>query len=161
MVNFKEYNMSKNKLKCRSSYCAEYNYFDGWFQNIEAFEKQMDLGLINCPICGGENIVKLLTAPSLKKIKNNNKIITKEKVEKDPSGNEKLKNITTILRSIKNEIKKHSTFVGDDFVNQARSMKQGKLKERSIYGHGTNKEIEELRDEGIDVINIPWTPDDH
>ena len=153
--------MIKYKLKCRSSYCAEHNDFDGWFQNIEAFEKQMDLGLINCPICGSENIVKLLTTPSLKKIKNSNKIITKEKVEKDTSEYEKFKNITTILRSITNEIKKHSTFVGDDFVNQARSMKQGEIKEKSIYGHGTNKEIEELRDEGIDVINIPWTPEDH
>jgi hypothetical protein len=153
--------MIKYKLKCRSSYCAEHNDFDGWFQNIEAFEKQMDLGLINCPICGSENIVKLLTTPSLKKIKNSNKIITKEKVEKDTFGNEKFKNITTILRSITNEIKKHSTFVGDDFVNQARSMKQGDIKEKSIYGHGTNKEIEELKDEGIDVINIPWTPEDH
>ena len=153
--------MIKYKLKCRSSYCAEHNDFDGWFQNIEAFEKQMDLGLINCPICGSENIVKLLTTPSLKKIKNSNKIITKEKVEKDTSGNEKFKNITTILRSITNEIKKHSTFVGDDFVNQARSMKKGEIIEKSIYGHGSKEEIEQLKDEGIDVINIPWVPEDH
>ena len=153
--------MIKYKLKCKSSYCLEQNDFDGWFQNIEAFEKQMDLGLINCPICGGENILKLLTTPSLNKIQNSDKSISKEKIQNDPYRNEKLKNITTILRSIKNEIKKHSTFVGDDFVNQARSMNEGIIKEKSIYGHGTKKEIEELREEGIDVINIPWTPDDH
>ena len=153
--------MIKYKLKCRSSYCTKQKDFDGWFQNIEAFEKQMHLRLINCPICGSENVVKLLTAPSLKKIQNRNKSISKEKIEKDTFGNDKLKNITTILRSITNEIKKHSTFVGDNFVSQARSMKQGKIKQKSIYGHGTNKEIEELRDEGIDVINIPWTPEDH
>ena len=153
--------MIKYRLKCKSSYCADQNNFDGWFQNIEAFEKQMDLGLISCPICGGENILKSLTTPSLKKIQNSNKTNSKEKIEQNTFGNEKLKNITTIIRSIKNEIKKHSTFVGDDFVNQARSMKQGEIKEKSIYGHGTSKEIDELRDEGIDVINIPWTPDDH
>ena len=153
--------MIKYKLKCKSSYCADQNNFDGWFQNIEAFEKQMDLGLISCPICGGENILKSLTTPSLKKIQNSNKSNSKEKIEQNTFGNEKLKNITTIIRSIKNEIKKHSTFVGDDFVNQARSMKKGEIIEKSIYGHGTKEEIEELRDEGIDVINIPWTPDDH
>ena len=153
--------MIKYKLKCKSSYCAEQNDFDGWFQNIEAFEKQMDLGLINCPICGDKNIFKLLTTPSLKKVRNSYKSISKEKVGEDNLGNDKFKNITTILRSITNEIKKNSTFVGDDFVNQARSMKQGEIKEKSIYGHGTSKEIDELRDEGIDVINIPWTPDDH
>ena len=153
--------MIKYKLKCKSSCCSEQSDFDGWFQNIEAFEKQMNLGLINCPICGGENILKLLTAPSLKKIQNSNKRVSTEEVEKNSFGYEKFKNITTILRSITKEIKKNSTFVGDDFVNQARSMNQGTIEEKSIYGHGTKQEIEELKDEGIDVINIPWTPDDH
>ena len=40
-------------------------------------------------------------------------------------------------------------------------MKEGKIEEKSIYGHGSKVEIEELKDEGIDVINIPWVPDDH
>ena len=33
--------MIKYKLKCKSLYCGEQNDFDGWFQNIEAFEKQI------------------------------------------------------------------------------------------------------------------------
>jgi hypothetical protein len=151
--------MIKYKLKCKSPYCSEQSDFDGWFQNIEAFEKQMNLGLINCPICGGANIFKLLTTPSLKK--NSNKKISTEEIEKNTFGYEKYKDITTILRSITKEIKENSTFVGDDFVNQARSMNKGTIEEKSIYGHGTKQEIEELKDEGIDVINIPWTPDDH
>ena len=153
--------MIKYKLKCKSPYCSEQSDFDGWFQNIEAFEKQMNLGLINCPICGSENILKSLTAPSLKKIQNSNKRIKIEEIEKNTFGYEKFKNITTILRSIKKEIKENSTFVGDDFVNQARSMNKGTIEKKSIYGNGTKQEIEELKDEGIDVINIPWTPDDH
>tara|TARA_B110001452_G_C14916378_1_gene320390 strand:- start:98 stop:559 length:462 start_codon:yes stop_codon:yes gene_type:complete len=153
--------MIKYKLKCKSPYCSEQSDFDGWFQNIEAFEKQMNLGLINCPICGSENILKSLTAPSLKKIQNSNKRISIEEIEKNTFGYEKFKNITTILRSITKEIKENSTFVGDDFVNQARSMNKGTIEKKSIYGNGTKQEIEELKDEGIDVINIPWTPDDH
>jgi hypothetical protein len=153
--------MIKYKLKCKSLYCGEQNDFDGWFQNIEAFEKQMGLGLINCPICGTKNIVKSLTTPSLNKIQKNNKKINKEKIKKDVFGNQNSNNIKTILRTITKEIKKNSTFVGNDFTNQARSMKQGIIEEKSIYGHGTREEIEELKDEGIDVINIPWVPEDH
>ena len=153
--------MIKYKLKCQSSYCTEQNGFDGWFQNIETFEKQLYSGLINCPLCGSENVLKLLTTPSLKKIQNTHKKTDKEKIENDVFVNQKLKNFTTIIRSITNEMKKNSSFVGNDFVNQARSMNEGLIEEKSIYGHGTNEEIEELRDEGIDVINIPWTPDDH
>ena len=160
--------MIKYKLKCKSTYCSEQNEFDGWFQNIEAFEKQMLLGLINCPICGSHNIIKLLATPNVRKVKtqiSKNVRIENDTVsmnsEKTVSGNENLKNITAILRTIKKEIQKNSTFVGDKFVSKARSMKEGLIKERPIHGHGTKKEIQELRDEGIDVINIPWIPDDH
>ena len=62
---------------------------------------------------------------------------------------------------MKKEVQKNSTFVGDKFVSQVRSMKEGKIKEKPIHGHGTNKEIKELRDEGIDVVNIPWITEDH
>ena len=160
--------MIKYRLKCKSTYCCEKNEFDGWFQNIEAFEKQMLSGLINCPVCGSDNIIKLLTTPNLIKeksqksknikIKNNKRFLGPEK---SYLGNEKIKNITTMLRTIKKEIQKNSTFVGDKFVSKARSMKEGKIKEKPIHGHGSKKEIQELRDEGIDVVNIPWIPDDH
>ena len=160
--------MIKYRLKCKSTYWCEKKGFDGWFQNIEAFEKQMLSGLINCPVCGSDNIIKLLTTPNLIKeksqksknikLENNKRFLGSEK---SYLGNEKIKNITTMLRTIKKEIQKNSTFVGDKFVSKARSMKEGKIKEKPIHGHGSNKEIQELRDEGIDVVNIPWIPDDH
>ena len=62
--------MIKYKLKCNSRYCLEEKEFDGWFQNIEAYEKQKIHGLISCPICGSDDVIKSLTTPSLKKIKN-------------------------------------------------------------------------------------------
>ena len=159
--------MIKYKLKCNSRYCLEEKEFDGWFQNIEAYEKQKNHGLISCPICGSDDVIKSLTTPSLKKIKKlkqeneTNKINKTSKVNDNIVVNENLKNISTILRTIKKEIQKNSTFVGDQFVSKVRSMKQGKIKEKPIYGHGTNKEIQELKDEGIDVVNVPWISDDH
>ena len=160
--------MIKYKLKCKSIYCSEQNEFDGWFQSIEAFENQMQSGLINCPICGDDNIIKLLATPNVRKSKlkisknigfQNASGVSNS--EKSYLGNEKIKNITTMLRTIKKEIQKNSMFVGDEFVSKARSMKEGKIKERPIHGHGTKKEVQELRDEGIDVVNIPWIPHDH
>ena len=157
--------MIKYKLKCKSTYCSEKNEFDGWFQNSDAFENQMTSGLITCPICGSHNIIKLLATPNVRKVKpqNSEKIKAKNNSgvtnsEKSYFGNE---NISTMLRTIKKEIQKNSTFVGDEFVSKARSMKEGKIKESPIHGHGKDKEIQELRDEGIDVVNIPWIPDDH
>ncbi len=159
--------MIKYKLKCKSEFCSQEQEFDGWFRNIDAYEKQKDQGLINCPICGSHKVVKSLTTPSFKRNKNlyphdeNDKDSLALKVNKNISAKEQFKNIPTILRTIKKEIQKNSTFVGNDFVSKVRSMKEGKIKEESIYGHGTNKEIQELQDEGIDVIGIPWISEDH
>ena len=62
--------MIKYQLKCRSKICSNEKEFDGWFQSIEAYEKQKLQKLINCPICGSDQVEKSLTAPSLKINKN-------------------------------------------------------------------------------------------
>ena len=163
--------MIKYKLKCKSEYCKDEKEFDGWFQNIDSYEKQKHQGLINCPVCGGDKIVKLLTTPNLKTSKNknledinNNNYVNINKSSIESKGildYDNLKNISAILRTIKKEVQKNSTFVGDEFVSQVRSMKEGKIIEKPIHGHGTHKEIQELRDDGIDIVNIPWISDDH
>ena len=155
--------MIKYQLKCKSGFCFNEKEFDGWFQSIESYEKQKLQRLINCPICGSDEVVKSLTTPNLKI--NKNKISVD--IDKNPKNkskflaNETSENISTLLRTLKKEIQKNSTYVGNEFVSQVRSMKEGKIKEKPIHGQGTNKEIQELRDEGIDVVNIPWISDDH
>ena len=159
--------MIKYKLKCKSKYCLEEKGFDGWFQNMDAFDNQKTQGLVNCPICGSDKVVKSLTTPSLKTTKNRyvedkkNKNNSTSVVEDGILNSENLRNVSTILRTIKKEIQKNSTFVGNGFVSQVRSMKEGKIKEKPIHGHGTDREIQDLRDEGIEVANIPWISEDH
>jgi hypothetical protein len=158
--------MIKYQLKCRSKICSDEKEFDGWFKSIDAYERQKLQRLINCPICGSDKVEKLLTTPSLKTNKNKTSDI-KDKLFKNSKKNETFlgnvdsDNISTLLRTLKKEVQKKSTFVGNEFVSQVRSMKEGKIKEKPIHGHGSNKEIKELRDEGIDVINIPWISEDH
>ena len=158
--------MIKYKLKCRSKICSYEKEFDGWFQSIEAYEKQKQHRLINCPICGSDKVEKLLTTPSLKTNKNKTSDFKDKKFNNSKNNETFLGNvgsdyIPTLLRTLKKEVQKNSTFVGNEFVSQARSMKEGKIREKPIHGHGNSKEIEELRDEGIDVVNIPWISDDH
>jgi len=160
--------MIKYSLLCKSLYCSNQNSFDGWFQNIEAYQNQKSKGLILCPLCGSDDIIKSLTTPSfrLSKVKSTDTEVEQKEVDdknlrKPVRSNDQTIDISILLRAIKKEIKKNSEFVGDDFVKEVRSMQVDKTKERSIYGHGTKKEIEELKDEGVDVLNVPWVPDDH
>ena len=158
--------MIKYKLNCRSKICSDEKEFDGWFKSIEAYEKQKLQRLINCPICGSDKVEKLLTAPSLKANKDKSSDFRDRNFKNSKNndtflGNVHSDNISTLLRTLKKEIQKNSSFVGDEFVSQVRSMKEGKIKEKPIHGQATNKEIQELSDEGIDVVNIPWISDDH
>ena len=160
--------MIKYSLICKSLYCSNQNSFDVWFQNIEAYQNQKSKGLILCPLCGSDDVIKSLTTPSFRLSKVNStdteveqKEVDYKNLRKPVRSNDKTNDISILLRAMKKEIKKNSEFVGDDFVKEVRSMQVDKTKERSIYGHGTKKEIEELKDEGVDVLNVPWVPDDH
>ena len=158
--------MIKYQLKCISEFCSNEKEFDGWFQSIEAYENQKLQGLVNCPFCGSNKIVKSLTAPNLKSDKSKT-LDNKNNQQKNPENkgnflsNENSDYITTLLRTLKKEVQKNSTYVGNEFVSQVRSMKEGKLKEKPIHGQGTTKEIQELKDDGIDIVDIPWISDDH
>ena len=158
--------MIKYQLKCMSKFCSNEKEFDGWFQSIEAYENQKLNSLINCPVCGSDKIVKSLTAPNLKSDKSKT-LDNKNNQQKNPKNNrnflsnENSDYISTLLRTLKKEVQKNSTYVGNEFVSQVRSMKEGKIKEKPIHGQGSTKEIQELRDDGIDIVNIPWIADDH
>ena len=158
--------MIKYQLKCKSKFCSNEKEFDGWFQSIEAYENQKLNSLINCPVCGSDKIVKSLTAPNLKSDKSKT-LDNKNNQQKNPKNNrnflsnENSDYISTLLRTLKKEVQKNSTYVGNEFVSQVRSMKEGKIKEKPIHGQGSTKEIQELRDDGIDIVNIPWISDDH
>ena len=165
--------MIKYNLKCISNSCKNSASFDGWFQSISAFEDQKISGLLTCPYCGGNDIVKNLMSPSIKSTAQNKKSLPLENPsEKDVSVKNLLDNkgknnkiasneLHTILRSIKKEIEKNAEYVGNKFVKEARAIKSGEAKDRPIYGHAEPKKIEELKNEGIEVSAIPWIQDDH
>ena len=53
-------------------------------------------------------------------------------------------------------IKKNCKYVGEDFAYEARSIHYDKKKTKAIYGKATSAEINELKEEGIQTITIPW-----
>ena len=64
----------------------------------------------------------------------------------------KVKNDLAELRSI---VEKNFEFVGDKFADTVRNVFYDK-KKKNIYGTTTAEEREELKEEGIDTITIPW-----
>ncbi len=132
--------------------CENEHLFESWFKDSKSYQKQLDANEIVCPVCDSCNISKSLMAPGIPKktnTKNGNVI-----------ANSSSKSINDAIRKIRDEIKKNSEYVGDQFPEEARKIHYNEAEMRSIYGKASKKEITELVDEGIDIIQIPEIPDD-
>ncbi len=58
-------------------------------------------------------------------------------------------------------MEKNFEFVGDNFSKEIRNIYYDKKNKKSIYGTTTKKEREELADEGIDLLSVPWVNKDN
>ena len=54
-------------------------------------------------------------------------------------------------------MKKTFDYVGDKFSEEAKKIKYGETKERSIYGEATLEQTKELIEEEIDVVPLPFS----
>ena len=83
-------------------------------------------------------------APNLNK-KSNSKITKKKK------------SFATNISKLKKIVEKNFDYVGDNFTEEAKKIKYGEAKERSIYGEATIEQTKELKDEEIDVLPLPFS----
>lgn len=70
-------------------------------------------------------------------------------------NDEALKIITSALVKAQNEALKKSTWVGDEFAQEARAIHYGETKKRQIHGHTSHNEAVQLQEEGIDIAALP------
>ena len=133
--------MIKYRLKCEN--CN--NTFDSWFSSSSKFEKLKKKNFLNCHFCNSKSITKTLMAPSIISLKNN-------------KDNKIKKRILEFQKFINNNFEN----VGDDFAYKARSIHYtNKKRSKGIYGSATKKQINELRDEGIETQIFPWIEDNN
>ena len=86
-------------------------------------------------------------SPNLSIIQENKNL---EKLEKS------LKNEKQKLIKIRKYIEKNFEYVGKNFSKKVREIYYDKNSKKTIYGSTTPEERDELREEGIDLLSIPW-----
>ena len=139
--------MIKYRLVCKNCDLS----FDSWFASSDEYEKLKKKKYLNCHKCSSRRIEKTLMAP---------KSITNSELRKSSKKNEKFKEINKTIKQYQTFIKNNFEYVGNNFAFEARSIHyDNKKKEKGIYGTASNKEIKELREEGIDAEIIPWVND--
>jgi hypothetical protein len=124
--------------------CKDGHAFEAWFRDGAAYEDQVAAGDLACPVCGSAEVAKALMAPA---VSSRPKVDPAQAVE-----------AMRLWRRVQNHIEKNFDHVGPGFAEEARKIHHGEAEKRSIYGEATRAEAKELRDEGIDVNQIPWLP---
>ena len=136
--------MIKYKLLCRNCNLK----FDSWFASSNEYERLKKKKLLSCHKCNSIKVEKTIMAPQLINRKSN----TDEK-----ANIEKYNKVKKTIMGYQKFIKENFKFVGDNFAYEARSIHyNGKKKSKGIYGKASEKDLKELKEEGIDTHMIPW-----
>ena len=124
--------------------CKDGHAFEAWFRDSAAYEDQVAAGDLACPVCGSAEVSKALMAPAVN---------SRPKIDGAQAAE-----AMRLWRRVQNHIEKNFDHVGPRFAEEARKIHHGEAEKRSIYGEATKTEAKELRDEGIEVSQIPWLP---
>ncbi len=146
--------------------CAAGHQFDSWFRNSDAFDTQAKAGLVECPVCGDTHVSRALMTPAVAKaggVKGRPEAAppapeTPPPPPTKPAAGPMPAQVVALLQRLRDEVEKTSDYVGGEFADEARRIHNGEAEERSIYGEATEAEAEALREDGIEVSNIPWVP---
>jgi len=146
--------------------CALGHAFEGWFACEEDFASQSARSLVQCPLCGNSEVVKLLSAPRLNLLTRR----TDDHREPQPaaaadravsaapvalaSAAPKHDTLMAAWLAVAREVVAHTADVGDKFAEEARKMHYQEVEAHPIRGIASPDETRALLDEGIDVLPL-------
>ena len=125
--------------------CAGGHTFEGWFEDLKAFEDQKRRNLIACPMC---NDTSIEVVPSTFAIKTNSSL------PEESTGTDIPKKVPS-TEEITHFLEKNFEDVGPDFAREALKMHYDVSEKRNIRGTSSKAEEETLEKEGIKFFKIP------
>ncbi len=146
--------------------CVHGHAFEGWFKSHLAFEEQQAQGLLTCPFCDSNEIEKTLSAPRVNLSSAAEPAEAALPAVADPEPSQRQAAVMTsapggapalaaALKMVR-EMLASSEDVGDRFAEEARAMHANELPPRPIHGQTSLETAQELAEEGIPVVAIPF-----
>ena len=129
--------------------CDKNHKFECWFASSANYEEQLKNKMIVCPHCNSTKIEKAIMAPNINTKSAKNHIKDKKVIEAQKTLEKKIK-------KFKKYIEKNTDNVGKNFAEEAKKIYYGETKPRPIRGESTEKETQELVEEGIPFSRLPW-----
>ena len=140
--------MIKYNLKCENKH-----EFESWFSDSKEFDRLKNKNLIECIFCNSKKVEKSIMAPRIA----NSKLQAKQKT----IPHLEIKKFKKDLQNLRKFVEKNFEYVEDNFANKVREVYYDKKSKKNIYGSTTSEEREDLKEEGIDLVSIPWVEKDN
>jgi hypothetical protein len=147
--------------------CAAGHAFEGWFASEDDYGSQRERGLLDCPVCGNAEVVRLPSAPRLNLSGAREPASAQAPARAGagaagtaepaaPSVDMALHGgaVQRFVEAVA-ELLNSSEDVGTRFAEEARRIHYGESEAKGIRGQATAEEREALADEGIEVFTLP------
>lgn len=142
--------------------CSRAHVFEGWFDSGADFESQQARGLVECPLCGCQQVVKAVMAPAVPAKGNRGTGGNRGKGDNgsnsQPSDADRKQQLER-LAAYQAEVEQQCDYVGTSFAAEARARHDRRDDEpnlRGIIGEASVAEAMELASEGIAVTPLPF-----
>ncbi len=134
--------------------CAGGHRFEGWFASSAEFERQRDGKLLVCPMCSNGAIERVPHASYV-----NCGAVQKPAARPSARAGTHYANVDAeALAKLVDAIIENTEDVGAAFPEEARRIHYHEAPERHIRGTASPREVDALREEGIDVVALPVPP---
>lgn len=156
--------------------CENEHRFEAWFRNGDAFDEQVEMGIVTCPMCMSVNVSKALMAPAVGRKTNADSTSpaalpeeaespaapagTPEKTVSVSLGHPDQKKLVEVMRALRDKVTSEADYVGKEFAAEARKIHYHEAEPRGIYGEATAEETASLIEDGIDILPLPSLPEE-
>lgn len=143
-------------MKVLDLHCRSEHGFEGWFASEEDFQSQLGKGLVQCPLCGDEQVQKRLSAPRLNLRASASARAPVPTAEPPPAPQlpSDASQAAAWLQRMRQAVAQ-SEDVGERFTEEARKMHWGEADQRPIRGQANLDQTLQLLEEGIPVLPLP------
>lgn len=124
--------------------CANGHNFEGWFEDMQAFNDQKASGYVACPFCENRDVI-VIPSPFA---------IPKASVKAKPETERNLA-LGDIGKKIAEFVENNFDDVGTEFTKEALKIHYGVSKPRNIRGVSSPEEEKLLEKEGVPLFKVP------
>lgn len=140
--------------------CGNDHRFEGWFASADDYQEQTKSKLLICPLCGDARIARVPNATyvSTPGEAPTTRATPATRGAKGGVPHQYANVAAELLATVIEKVLENTEDVGRAFPEEARKIHYHEVPERHIRGTASSKEVEALRDEGIEVVALPVPP---